>query len=84
MLLKQKFKTLEGVQKRVAFENNHRHVLYGNENKIYSIVWFLDGKVARAGEIPKEAFSTNRIHWQMMKTRAKSSSSRLGAQNLLK
>jgi hypothetical protein len=61
MILKQKFKTLRGAQKRCDFENAHSY------EYAYSIRWFVDGiditdkrasYVARHGAIK---------HWQLEK-----------------
>jgi hypothetical protein len=71
MILKQKFKTLAGAQKCCAFENAHRHVLYGNENMVYSIVWFVDGnRCTFPDTISREVLEAkDRVHWQIEKKR---------------
>ena len=73
MILAQKFKTLAGAQKRCAFENAHRSERYGNASVTYRVVWFLDGRMNWTinGRIPKEAFGTERLYWQISKDRKK-------------
>lgn len=64
MILKQKFKTLAGAQKRCAFEN-------GVQRKYrFKIEWFVDGVHYPYNELykmPKEGIK----HWQLSKRLAK-------------
>ena len=63
MMLKQKFKTLAGVQKRCAFEN-------GVQRKyLFRVEWFVDGvhyPYYEMYKMPKEGVK----HWQLSKVKA--------------
>ena len=70
MILAQKFKTLAGVQKRCAFENAHRDARYGNADKVYRIVWFVDGnRCTFPADISREVLESGRVHWQIEKAK---------------
>ena len=60
MILKQKFKTLAGAQKRCAFENGVQR------QYLYRVEWFVDDvhyPYNRLHDMPKEG----KKHWQLSK-----------------
>lgn len=67
MLLKQKFKTLRGAQKRCAFENAHPK--NSRFKYAYFVRWFVDGEDITDKRASYVARHGAKKHWQLEKKR---------------